>query len=168
MKTMKKALCMLFAVLLPALLSTPALSTEKAAEESGPFVMDGPKLIVSGLISSVDADQYESAADGLPAGEAQEASPDTGATANDCGVYRVFVCDTEGSPVRDVIVQLCDETSCSFQKTGADGMAVFRMEVQKVYDIHVGKVPEGYVSNDETYRTLETFSDVAILISKAE
>ena len=67
-----------------------------------------------------------------------------------------------------MIVQLCDESTCSFQKTKADGMAVFQVEAPKVYDVHVGKVPEGYRSSDETYKTLDTYSDMNIFIEKAE
>ena len=47
-------------------------------------------------------------------------------------------------------------------------MATFQVEAPKVYDVHVGKVPEGYVANDETIRTLDTFCDVNLFISKAE
>ena len=47
-------------------------------------------------------------------------------------------------------------------------MAAFQVETPKVYNVHLGKVPEGYVSNDETCKTLDTFCDVNIFISKAE
>jgi hypothetical protein len=32
----------------------------------------------------------------------------------------------------------------------------------------VGKVPEGYRTSDEAYKTLDTYSDMDIFISKAE
>ena len=47
-------------------------------------------------------------------------------------------------------------------------MATFQVDAPKVYDVHVGKVPEGYQSSDETYKTLDTYSDMDIFISKAE
>ena len=111
---------------------------------------------------------YESTFEKLLAGEAIVDSPETGSTENESGEYRVFVYDTEGNPVKGVVVQLCDESTCSFQKTKADGIATFQVEAPKVYDVHVAKVPEGYQSGDETYQTLDTFSDVNIFISKAE
>ena len=135
-----------------------------------PFTMfvDGEGRILTYPIKGAAVDDYEAAVDKLLAGEALEKSPDGGATANESGEYRVIVYDDEGSPVKGVIVQFCDESSCSFQKTKADGVAVFRVEEQKIYDVHVGKVPAGYVNSDETYKTLDTYSDVNIFISKAE
>ena len=111
---------------------------------------------------------YEPTFEKLLAGDAVNDSPKTGSAENESGEYRVIVYDTEGNPVKGVIVQLCDESTCSFQKTRADGTATFRVDAPKVYDVHVGKVPDGYVISDETYRTLDTFSDVNIFISKAE
>ena len=46
-------------------------------------------------------------------------------------------------------------------------VATFRMEAQKVYDVHILKVPDGYAANGEAYKTLDTFSDVNIFIEKA-
>ena len=111
---------------------------------------------------------YESTFEKLLAGEAIVDSPETGSTKNESGEYRVFVYDEDGNPVKGVIVQLCDESTCSFQKTKADGMAIFQVDEPKVYDVHVGKVPEGYQTSDEAYKTLDTYSDTDIFISKAE
>ncbi|MBR2529383.1 MAG: hypothetical protein IKE58_13060 [Blautia sp.] len=113
-------------------------------------------------------DEYELIIDKLLTGEAIEGSPETGATKNDRNEYRIFVYDMKGSPVKNVIVQLCDEISCSFQKTDEDGMAAFQVETPNVYDVHLGKVPEGYVNNNETYKTLDSYCDVNIFISEAE
>ena len=111
---------------------------------------------------------YESTFEKLLAGEAIVDSPETGSTENESGVYRVVVYDTAGNPVKGVIVQLCDETTCSFQKTKADGIATFQVDAPKVYDVHVAKVPEGYQGSDEAYQTLDTYSDMDIFISKAK
>ena len=132
------------------------------------FFVDSEGKILTYPIKGAAEDIYESTIEKLLAGEAVEESPKAGATENGSGEYRVFVYDAEGNPVKGVIVQLCDEVSCSFQKTKEDGMATFQVEAPKVYDIHLGKVPEGYVSNDETCKTLDTFCDVNIFISKAE
>ncbi|MBR2256949.1 MAG: hypothetical protein IJ899_06300 [Blautia sp.] len=130
--------------------------------------VDSEGKILTYPIKGAAVNEYEPFIEKLLAGEVIVESPETGATENESGEYRVFVYDTEGSPVKGVIVQLCDEISCSFQKTKEDGMAVFQVEAPKVYDVHIGKVPEGYVSNDETCRTLDTFCDINMFIRKAE
>ena len=56
---------------------------------------------------------------------------------------------------------------CSFQPTDANGIATFNVEEQKVYDVHVLTAPEGYAPDDGTYNTLDTFSDVSIILDKA-
>ena len=133
------------------------------------FFVDSEGKILTYPIKGAAEDGYEPTIEKLLAGEAIEESPKAGVTENNIGEYRIFVYDTEGNPVKDVIVQLCDEISCSFQKTKEDGMAAFQVEAPKVYDVHLGKVPEGYVSNDETCKTLDdTYCDVNIFISKAE
>ena len=130
--------------------------------------VDSEGRILTYPIKGAAVNDYEPTFEKLLAGEAIEDTPETGSTANESGEYRVFVYDAEGNPVKGVIVQLCDESTCSFQKTKADGMAVFQVEAPKVYDVHVGKVPEGYRSSDETYKTLDTYSDMNIFIEKAE
>jgi hypothetical protein len=130
--------------------------------------VDSEGKILTYPIKGAAVNAYEPTFEKLLAGEAINDMPQTGSTENDSSEYRVFVYDTEGNPVKGVVLQLCDEDTCSFQKTNADGMATFKVEAPKVYDVHVGKVPEGYQSSDQTYKTLDTFSDVNIFISKAE
>ena len=130
--------------------------------------VDSEGRILTYPIRGAAVKDYEPTFEKLLAGDAVNDSPKTGSAENESGEYRVIVYDTEGNPVKGVIVQLCDESTCSFQKTRADGTATFRVDAPKVYDVHVGKVPDGYVISDETYKTLDTFSDVNIFISKAE
>ena len=130
--------------------------------------VDSEGKILTTPIRGAAVENYEPTIDKLLAGEAVDPSPETGSTKNENNEYRVIVYDTEGNPVKGVVVQLCDESTCSFQKTKADGIATFQVEAPKVYDVHVAKVPEGYQSGDEAYQTLDTFSDVNIFISKAE
>lgn len=35
--------------------------------------------------------------------------------------YRAFVCDADGNPIANVIVNFCEGTNCSFKVTGKDG-----------------------------------------------
>ena len=130
--------------------------------------VDSEGRILTFPIKGAAVKDYEPTIEKLLAGEAVNDEPTAGSAKNESGEYRVIVYDTEGNPVKGVIVQLCDESTCSFQKTKADGIATFQVEAPKVYDIHIGKVPDGYVGSNEAYRTQDTFSDVNIFISKAE
>jgi hypothetical protein len=95
-------------------------------------------------------------------------APETGAAANGDNKYRVFVYDADGNPVEGAVVQFCDEATCSFQTTDADGLATFPVAEQKVYEVHMLKVPEGYREDANIYKTMDTFSDVNIFLEKAE
>lgn len=89
------------------------------------------------------------------------------AVANDEGCYRVYVRDTADQPVEGAVIQFCDETACMMQKTDGDGLAVFIPEEEKVYEVHALKLPEGFVATETVYRTLETCSDVIIVVDRA-
>ena len=107
--------------------------------------------------------EYEPTLKKLLAGE--EVSVEVEAPA-ESGEYRVVVCDDEG-PVKGVVVQLCDDTTCSFQKTKADGVATFAVDAPKAYEVHVMKVPEGYEECSEVFTTPDTYSELNIVIRKA-
>ena len=98
---------------------------------------------------------------------APDALPDQYATANDIGMYRVIVRDTDDNPVEGAIIQLCDDLTCAFQPTDSDGVAAFDVAEQKVYDVRVLVAPDGYVPDGEEYLTLAVFCDVAIVLVKA-
>ena len=100
---------------------------------------------------------------GALAEEGAQLSPDEPAE----GEYRIVVTDGEG-PVQGVAIQFCDESTCSFQMTDESGVAVFRPEQQKAYEVHVLMVPDGYVGHEEVYRTEERWSSLTIVIGKAE
>lgn len=107
---------------------------------------------------------YESTIDELLAGEAADEKTDTGVAEKESGDYRVIVSDENSAPVEGAVIQFCDEATCSFQLTDAKGIATFSVGEQKIYDVHVLKVPEGYVGTDDIYHTLETFSDISIVL----
>ena len=86
---------------------------------------------------------------------------------NDSGAYRVIVYDTEGHPIEGAVLQLCDDTTCAFQPTDAEGVATFSVSEPKVYNIHVLMVPEGYAPDQGEYKTLDTWCDVEIFVEKA-
>ena len=84
------------------------------------------------------------------------------------GAYRVVVRDTAGNPVEGAIIQLCDDATCAFQPTDAEGVAAFSVEEQKAYEVHVLAAPEGYAPDETVYQTEETFSELSITLKRAE
>ena len=98
---------------------------------------------------------------------AEQSSEPSRVVTTDKGGYRVIVTDSSGSPVKEVMVQFCDDTACTMGKTDENGVAVFEMEEGPIYTIHVLKVPEGYVKNGTEYQTDDTYCDVYIPLEKA-
>ena len=125
-------------------------------------------MILTVPISGALVDQYESTIDQLLNGENVDMFADAGTVKNDSGEYRVIVYNLKGEPVEGAVIQLCDDTTCAFQATDADGVAVFSVEEQKVYDVHVLMAPEGYAQDEGVYKTLDTCSDVSIFLQDAE
>ena len=115
-------------------------------------------------------DPYEEIINGLLTGETvQMEEPDTPhIAANDEGVYRVIVSDTDGDLVKDVKVQFCSDTLCSLDTTDENGVAVFPMEEGQNYTVHILKVPAGYEKHTQEYKTADTYCDVYISLNKAE
>ena len=131
------------------------------------FFVDSEGRILTYPIPGAALDKYEATVDKLLAGEAIEAAPKAGASANDTGTYRVIVYDKEGNPIEGVVVQFCDDSTCSFEMTDANGIATFSDKEQKVWTVHLPVAPEGYLPDEGEYKTLDTFSDVNIFLEKA-
>lgn len=131
------------------------------------FFVDREGRILTYPISGAMVEAYESTVDMLLAGETVDTVPDAGAVKNDSGEYHVIVYDMDGNPVEGAVIQLCDEVTCAFQSTDANGVATFNVEEQKAYDVHVLMAPEGYAADDIVYKTLDTFSDVNVFLKKA-
>ena len=106
----------------------------------------------------------EPAAEGLPTG----GEPENVAVANGLDSYRVLVYDPEGRPVEGAVIQFCDDATCAFQPTDADGVATFAAMEEKAYEVHVLMAPEGFGQDETVYLTLETYSDVTIRLERAE
>ena len=113
------------------------------------FFVDSEGTILTLPISGALVDAYESTVDQLLAGEAVDTVVNAGAIRNDSGEYHVNLYDKDGNPVEGAVIQLCDETTCAFQPTDANGVATFSVETQKAYDIHVLMAPD-----DGVYKTL--------------
>ena len=121
----------------------------------------------SGSTEADDADADEAVAeaddaetDGTVA-EADDAETDGTAAA---ATYHVTVTDENG-PVEGVAIQFCDDTTCSFVFTDADGLAFLEGTAGSDYDVHVLKVPDGY-QDDETIYHFTDSSELTIQLQK--
>lgn len=135
------------------------------------FFVDREGKILCNPISGARISQYEPTALSLLAqmqGTEAAAEELTEAAANDLSVYRVVVTDENGDPVEGAAIQFCDDSSCSFGKTDAQGTAEFNMPEGTAYEIHILQAPEGYESTDRLFTTLDTYSDVNIVLKKAQ
>ena len=145
--------------------------------------VDSTGRILTYPIIGAYVEQYESTFEALlegedvdAAGEAENdgaaandsAAVNDGATANGEGKYRVYVCDPDGNPVEGAFIQFCDDATCTFQPTDANGLAEFSVDAEKVYEVHVLQVPEGFRLDERTYETQDSYSDVHIILEKAE
>ena len=128
--------------------------------------VDSEGTILAYPISGAQVDLYEPTIDQLLAGESVETPVNPTSADRGEGEYHIIVSDEEG-PVQGVAIQFCDESTCSFQVTDENGIATFRPDVAKEYDVHILQVPDGYAENDELYKTQETWSDLNIVIKKA-
>ncbi len=131
------------------------------------FVDSEGRILTYPIVGAAVA-KYEPTVEALLAGESADAVTGTGAVSNGDNKYCVYVYDPDGNPVEGVFIQFCDDTTCAFQSTDANGRAEFSVDVEKVYEVHVLKAPEGYRQDERAYETLDSYSDVNIFLEKAE
>ena len=130
--------------------------------------VDSTGKILCYPITGPRVEDYEPTIDKLLAGESVDVVPDNSGFATGDNKYTVTVYDPDGKPVEGVMIQFCDDQICTFQPTDDEGVALFRVSEQKVYDIHVLQVPEGFREDTQSYKTLEEYSNVDIFLQKAE
>ena len=126
--------------------------------------VDREGTILGMPIIGADVNQYESRFNEL-LGEGETVPVETEDDMEAAGVYHVTVSDEEG-PVEGVFIQFCDDTTCSFEKTDADGKASFEAPAGKEYEVHVLMVPEGYKENTEVYHATDTSDEISIQLQK--
>ena len=131
------------------------------------FVDSEGRILTYPIVGAAVA-KYEPTVEALLAGESAEMVSGTGAVSNGDNKYCVYVYDPDGNPVEGVFIQFCDDTTCAFQSTDANGRAEFSVDVEKVYEVHVLQAPEGYRQDERAYETLDSYSDVNIFLEKAE
>ena len=81
--------------------------------------------------------------------DAEEDLPDT-MNADGTANYTVMVTDKDGRGLEKAMVQVCTNEICQVYFTDADGMVQFT-NAPYAYEIHILKVPDGFVRPVETY-----------------
>ena len=130
------------------------------------FFVDREGRDLTSPVIGVPADilEYEKTIDSLLNGT--ETLGNAAPAANDQKEYRILVKDETGSPAADVRLQFCDDVTCMFGKTDAEGSAAFRA-VPGTYTVHAQAVPEGYVLNTEEFPVTEDAEEIEIILKKA-
>ena len=140
------------------------------------FFVGKDTALTGSPVIGAQVDVYESAVDGLlsrgaaptrqvitaEAGAGKGAA-DAGVTANDAGMYRIYVADESGKPVEGATVQFCSDSSCLLGKTDAQGLASFA-EPEGNYTVHILKVPAEFEKNTTEYTMPGTYSDLSVVL----
>ena len=140
------------------------------------FCVGKDTALTGSPVIGAQVDVYESAIDGLlsrgaaptrqvitaEAG-AGKGGADAGVTANDAGMYRIYVADESGKPVEGATVQFCSDSSCLLGKTDAQGLASFA-EPEGNYTVHILKVPAEFEKNTTEYTMPGTYSDLSVVL----
>lgn len=79
--------------------------------------------------------------------------------------YLFQAVDEAGQPVEGVMFQLCDDKSCQAAITGEDGMAQLS-PAPYPYEIHVLRVPDGYVKPEEAFLWEENGGTLALTLQR--
>lgn len=140
------------------------------------FFVGKDTALTGSPVIGAQVDVYESAIDGLlsrgaaptrqvitaEAG-AGKGGADAGVTANDAGMYRIYVADESGKPVEGATVQFCSDSSCLLGKTDAQGLASFA-EPEGNYTVHILKAPADFEKNTTEYTMPGTYSDLSVVL----
>ena len=151
-------------VLCPA--KDPVLGQAVTAYPCTIFVDSQGKILTYPILGAM-VSEYEKIVDMLLKGEpVASVNQQAGTAANSVGAYRVYVFDDNG-PVPGAVIQFCSDTTCSMGKTDENGLASFSQPEGK-YVIHVLVVPDGYEPVKNEFKTMNTFSDVNIFLTKTK
>lgn len=140
------------------------------------FFVGKDTALTGSPVIGAQVDVYESAVDGLLSRGAAptrqvitaeagsgKGGADAGVTANDAGMYRIYVADESGKPVEGATVQFCSDSSCLLGKTDAQGLASFA-EPEGNYTVHILKVPAEFEKNTTEYTMPGTYSDLSVVL----
>ena len=145
---------------------------EEFKMESWPtsFFVDSEGTIIELPVIGASMEAYEETFDLIlnadePEAEQEASKKADAVSANDVKQYRIYVSDTEGNPVEGAMVQMCDDSTCKVEKTGEDGIAVFKVSEEE-YTAHILKAPKGYKKGSEEYKLPAEYSDLHITLEK--
>lgn len=82
------------------------------------------------------------------------------------GVYAVSITDEAGAPLSGVMVQVCDASSCRMEQTDEAGRILLTLP-RFAYELHILRVPEGFVRPGEGYLMPEEGGRWEISLQKA-
>lgn len=106
-------------------------------------------------------------ADGSAKKETEEASEAESDSENAANTYTVYVADEAGNPISNVMVQVCDDTTCQVFFTDDQG-SVLCWAGADSYDVHILKVPDGYEKPDDLFGVGKDQKSLSITLKKAE
>ena len=163
------------------LVPSPGMGNILDAVSSFPttFFVDATGTVVGKAIFGALPDRYiptvEALLNGEPApaedevnGEAVPAEEPAAAQTAEKAVYRVIVADADGNPVEGVAVQFCDDESCMFEMTDAEGAASFDMPEGDGYTVHILNVPDGFATDDTEYKVPDHHEDMHVTLKSAK
>ncbi len=131
------------------------------------FFVNREGVMISEPVCGAKVDRYESIIDALLNGGASPRLQKTNSYTNSDNVYRVRVVDDALQPIEGVMVQFCSDENCNMGVTGSDGTTTFDNPPGN-YEVHVKKLPAGYEENTTTYTTEAQYSDMVIVVERAD
>ena len=136
------------------------------------FFVDKEGTVLCNEIVGARINAYENVMDRLlsqrkDAPENTEEETDLENAGSITAVYQIHVTDDAG-PVEGVMIQFCDDVTCSLKETDADGTASFEAPAGKEYEIHVLEAPEIYQEDDEIYTVSADSTQMDIYLQKAD
>lgn len=131
------------------------------------YFVDRNGIILSKPVLGARVQLYEKAVDKLLDNkDTDKKDPESMAvTPNGLKEYRVYVTDTDSKPVKGVMVQICDESTCRVENTDSDGLAVFDSK-KNDYEVHLQGIPKGYSVTEDIPDLPKEYSDLHIVLEK--
>ena len=141
----------------------PKAFTENISGFPTSYFVDQDGKILTMPIVGAAVYQYEPTLDSLLNGE--EVKEETENANAVSASYDVHVKDADG-PLSGVMIQICDDKTCNFGPTGADGTAHFDLPGGVEYEVHVLVAPDGYAEDETVYHVSDESREVTIELKK--
>lgn len=160
---MKKTVISLIAAALCLSLSAGCSKpADKPADTQAPVTDASAQTTGSSAVTSAS----DAAVTSVSSSSSEEEAPDDSPEQSESS-YRVLVIDSDSEPVEGATVQFCSDDECVLGVTDASGIAEFDFPEGK-YEVHILKVPEGYVKDKTVYETENSYGTLTILLGREE